>query len=284
MTARTRFALAILLLAAPMAAQAQHSHAAPAAPAKAAAPQLAPAPVADDAMLAGDADDDMWFYDDLFALGFDDESWLDGGDLGDGSMYGDPDGPMAMTEDADGAASAPGMHMGPGGMNDGPGAGMHLGMGRGMGMGDRMGMGGGMGMHGRMGMGGGMGMHRRMGMGMHQRIAQMDLTEAQRTKLRDLHEAHARKAVQRRADLQLAQMDLRKMLRDDRPQQGAINAQVDKITRLRAEGMKSAIDTQLQARAVFTPEQWKALHAPRQPMRAPMMKHDMMDGPEAPKH
>lgn len=274
MTAQSRFALAVLLLAAPMAARAQHTHAAPAAPAPAAAPHVAPAPAADDELLA---DADLWSYDDLFALGLDDDPYLDGGGLGDGDLFGGPDGPMAMADDADGGADAPGMRLGPGGVNGGPGAGMHLGTG----MRGRMGMGGGMGMRGGMGMGGMM--HRRMGMGMHARLAQLELTEAQRTKLRDLHESHARKAVQRRADLQLAQMDLRKLLRADRPEQGAINAQVDKITRLRAEGLKSAIDTRLQARAVLTPEQWKALHAPRRPMSPPMMKHDMMDGPEAPK-
>lgn len=112
-------------------------------------------------------------------------------------------------------------------------------------------------------------------------MAQLDLSEAQRDKMRALHEANARKAVQRRADLQLAQMDLHKLLRADKPDVGTINTQVDRIARLRADGVKAAIDTRLQARAVLTPEQWKTLHAPMAGRRAPMMKHDMMDGSES---
>jgi Spy/CpxP family protein refolding chaperone len=136
------------------------------------------------------------------------------------------------------------------------------------------GMHGGKGMHGGMGMRGGRGMMR--GRMMHMRMAQLGLSDAQRDRLQALHEANARKAVQRRADVQLAQMDLRKLVRSDKPDQAAINAQVDKIAKLRADGIKAAIDMRLQARTVFTPEQWKKLHSPPDGMgmHAPGMGHD----------
>jgi Spy/CpxP family protein refolding chaperone len=185
----------------------------------------------------------MWLADDPLAFGLGDE--FDGGD---------GDTPPAM-EDAAGPddpqqGGARDVQYGPGGM--GPG----------------------------MRHGGGRMFNRRGAMGMRLRLAQLDLTDAQRTKLRDLHEAQARKAIQRRADMQLARMDLRKLMRADKPDVGAVNAQIDKIARMQAEGMKAAFETRIQARAVLTPEQLKKLQAPMDPM----MRHEMMDTPDgAPK-
>ena len=113
----------------------------------------------------------------------------------------------------------------------------------------------------------GMMMRRNLGM----RFAALDLTDAQRDKLRDIHEAAARKSVQRRADMQLARMDLRKLMRAESPSAASVNAQIDKISRLQAEGMKAHFDTFMQARAVLTPEQQKKLRSGPAPMR---MEHD----------
>ena len=116
-----------------------------------------------------------------------------------------------------------------------------------------------MGMHGRRG---GAMMRHHMGMGgaMSMRLAHLDLSDAQRDKLRGLHEAQARKAVQRRADLQLARMDLHKLMRADKPDAGAVNTQIDRMAKLRADGVKAAFEVRMQARAVLTPEQWKQMH------------------------
>jgi len=132
-------------------------------------------------------------------------------------------------------------------------------------------------MRGRRGMHGMMrhGMHRGgHARGMLARWAQLDLTEAQRTKLRDLHEAQARKAVQRRADMQLARMDLHKLLREDRPSSASVNAQIDKLTRLHADQLRAMVDTRMQARSLLTPEQAKQLRERPGPAR---MRHEMGD-------
>lgn len=134
----------------------------------------------------------------------------------------------------------------------------------GMGMGMGNGMGGGMRGHG--------------GPGMRARFAGLDLTDAQRTKLRDLHDAQARKAVQRRADMQLAQIDLHKLMREDRPNTASVNSQIDKLARLHAEGMKARFETHMQARALLTPEQLKQLRS-----GPGLMHHEMGDHDEAPK-
>jgi Spy/CpxP family protein refolding chaperone len=115
----------------------------------------------------------------------------------------------------------------------------------------------------------GMKMRRNLGM----RFAALDLTAAQREKLRDIHEASARKNVQRRADMQLAHMDLRKLMRAESPSASAVNGQIDRIARLQADGMKAHFDTFMQARAVLTPEQQKQLRSEPAPMRMEHERH-----------
>ena len=263
-----RLILSALLLAGPATAQTPHDHSA-AAPTTGASVQ--PTPQAVDEL-----DDLMWLDDaDLMAFGLDDEMFMAPGAepaLGDFEDSG-VDGTMAMHDEAEGGPGAPGMSMGHGGPG-GPGGMAHGGMGPGMH--------GGAGMHGGMGMHGGRGMmHRGGARKMHMRMAQLDLTDAQRDKLHALHESNARKAVQRRADLKLAQMDLRKLMRADKPEQTALNAQVDRIAKLRADGVKAAIDTRLQARTVLTPEQWKKLHSPNAGMGHGMMPRGHKGGPGA---
>jgi hypothetical protein len=103
------------------------------------------------------------------------------------------------------------------GEEGGPGADMHRGGGRGV----RGGPGG----HGD-------------GMGLHLRMANLDLTEAQRDKMRDLHEAAMRKNIQRKADLEIARMDLNKLMRADAPSAQSVNTQIDKIAKMRADAEK----------------------------------------------
>lgn len=128
-----------------------------------------------------------------------------------------------------------------------------------------MGRHGGMGMRGGMGRGHGRGMGMGPGAGMHRAFAALDLTEAQREKMADLHERQQRKAIQARADLQLARMDLHKLMRADAPSASAINAQIDRVSKLQADQHKSRAATFLEARGLLTPEQQKQLKAMRGP-------------------
>ena len=176
------------------------------------------------------ADDDGMWLADLFGTGDALESAFDTPDAAEA-----PDAPGPLAYDDDGG----------GGPGDPPGHGPHAHMGR----------------------QGGRGMRMRQGLGM--RLAALDLTDAQREKLRDIHEAAARKSVQRRADIQLAHMDLRKLMRSETPSSAAVNAQIDKISKLQGDGMKARFDAMMQARAVLTPEQLKKLRAGPGAMRAP---------------
>ena len=205
--------------------------------ASAQAPKTGPGAAPPAVAPAPPADDDGMWLADLFGTGDAIESAFDVPDappaLGDMGDAPDAPGPMAYNDEGEG---------GPG---DPPGHGLHP----------------------RMGRQGGRGMMMRRGMA--SRFAALDLTDAQREKLRDIHEAAARKAVQRRADIQLAHMDLRKLMRAETPSSASVNAQIDKISKLQADGMKARFEAMLQARAVLTPEQLKKLRAGPDEMRGP---------------
>lgn len=231
MNARMRWMVFAVAMALPASAWAQHGS----APAPHADQVSRPAPHApEDVTGAFDA----WSEDDeLFALGLEDDLFLDADEAGGDSKQESvgPDGERRIVR----------RHVMRGG-------------------GARM---------GTHGMRGG-------GMGMLGRWAQLDLTETQRGRIHDLHEVQARKAVQRRADMQLARMDLRKLMRADHPNAAAVNAQIDKLARMRADGMKSAFGTRMQARAMLTPDQVKKLNAGPDGVR---MRHEMGDFEESKK-
>lgn len=109
------------------------------------------------------------------------------------------------------------------------------------------------------GMGRGMrGMHRGMGLGPAM-VRELDLTAEQQEKMKAARERQQRKAIQSRADIQLARLDLRKLMQADKPDQRAIDTQIDKISGLEAGLHKSRVATMLEFRASLTPEQQKKL-------------------------
>ncbi len=111
---------------------------------------------------------------------------------------------------------------------------------------------------------------------MHARMAeQLHLTDEQRTKMRDIHERQMRRGIQGWADLQLARMDMHKLMRADQPQTAAINAQIDKMARMRADQAKARVASRLEARAVLTPEQQKQMREMRMHPGMPGMMHGM---------
>jgi len=172
-------------------------------------------------------------------------------------------GPGAITE---GPGEAPGelpdgAPGDPGGMDELDGLDLLLAAdvaaGSGPGPGGAMGSGaGGMGPGGR----GGPGMGRGPGgMGGEDLRAKLNLTEEQQSKLADIRDRQARAAIPIQADLRIAGLDLRKLMRADKPDQRAIDAQIDRIAGLRASLQKSHIAGMLEARAVLTLAQQKLL-------------------------
>jgi Spy/CpxP family protein refolding chaperone len=127
-----------------------------------------------------------------------------------------------------------------GGMGKGmPGCGMKGGMGKGMeGCGPGMGAG-----HGPM------------------MLKGLDLTAEQQKKVAVIHEKQARLMVQSEADLRIAEMDMQQLMRAETPDKAKIDAQIDRLAQLRAGIQKSRTATQLEVRALLTPEQLKKCQA-----------------------
>ena len=177
------------------------------------------------------------------------------------------------------AREMPGCSMKGGMAKEMAGCGMKGGMGKGMGDcceggGMRGGMTGccmtggmgkgmpGCGMKGGMGMAGGAMCGPGMGAGQGAMMLEgLGLTAEQQKKVQELHERQARQQIQAGADLQLATMDLQKLMRADAPDKAKIDAQIDKVAQLRAQMQKSHMATMLEVRAMLTPEQLKMWQA-----------------------
>lgn len=86
-------------------------------------------------------------------------------------------------------------------------------------------------------------------------LEQLDLSASQREQIAEIRDQHQRDAVQRRAELETAALDMRSLMRAERPDRRAIDRQIDRIAELRADMMKARVATQLDMRAVLTDEQ-----------------------------
>jgi Spy/CpxP family protein refolding chaperone len=103
--------------------------------------------------------------------------------------------------------------------------------------------------------------------------AELDLTDAQREKMRDIADRQKRQSIKARADMDIARMDLRELMREDEAELPKINAQIDKISKMRADMEKSNAGMRIEMRSVLTPEQKQKLKEARRgdsrKMRAP---------------
>ncbi|HKA24555.1 MAG TPA: Spy/CpxP family protein refolding chaperone [Candidatus Eisenbacteria bacterium] len=118
--------------------------------------------------------------------------------------------------------------------------------------GGRMGRGG----PGMCGPGRGRGMRDGMGMG----FGALDLSSDQKKRLADIRDRQQRSAIRSQADLRIAELDLRKLMRADTPDRRAIESQLDKIGSMRTAMQKSRVGMMFDMRSVLTQEQrdqWK---------------------------
>ena len=97
----------------------------------------------------------------------------------------------------------------------------------------------------------------------------LDLTDEQKKKIGDIRDRQMRKSIAARADLQIAALDLHKLIRADKPDQRAIDTQIDKIAGMRASLRKAQVASMLEMRGVLTDDQRKKLQDAR-PMHGRM--------------
>ncbi len=124
------------------------------------------------------------------------------------------------------------------------------------------------------------------GLGPERVKQELGLTDEQEAQLRKLHSEQRKAQIHRRADLQVARMDLHELLGSKSVDEKAVAAKMREINDLTAAGLKAHVDAQLSLRKVLTPEQvdkMKQLHQrrPRQLHRRPG-RLQRGEGPEPP--
>jgi len=112
---------------------------------------------------------------------------------------------------------------------------------------------------------------------------QLGLSLQQVKTLRDLRTAFEKEAIQRGAEIRLAEVELRETLAQDQVDLTGAEALVRKVAGLRADLRLSRLRTVEKGKAILTPEQLaKFREAGHQMARSGMRGHGMMGGPGGP--
>jgi len=88
---------------------------------------------------------------------------------------------------------------------------------------------------------------------------ELNLTDAQLKKMDSIREEHRRSMIKARADMELARMDLAKLLRDDAAGVAATEQQIDRIAQMQSGHWKSMAASFRAARDVLTAKQREQL-------------------------
>ena len=98
---------------------------------------------------------------------------------------------------------------------------------------------------------------------------ELGLSDAQVTQIEKLRADQQKAAIRRRADVQVAQLELKELMAASTVDEKAVHAQVDKISALQAANMKARVEGQLAFRKVLTPEQVQKMKELRMRPRGP---------------
>jgi|GEM_PF-2830816 len=106
------------------------------------------------------------------------------------------------------------------------------------------------------------------GFGNVERLAsRLDLTDDQVTAMNEERLKSQKQAIQLRADLQVARLELRDMMDDSKPDQNKVKQQVEKMGDLRTTLMLTRVQSHLKMKEVLTEEQRVKLKEMRMEMR-----------------
>lgn len=153
------------------------------------------------------------------------------------------------------------------------------------------GMMGGMGMRDGGMMRGGMGMmHGRMdGMEMeHHRFKKLlwslDLADTQKADISAIHDRAAKDLIRKRADIQIAKLELRELLEREPLDLAAVDAKLRQLANMKTDMVVSVLKTKEQIKTILTPEQRKRLkdmmEGRHMPCGAPMADDAAIAAPE----
>ena len=88
-------------------------------------------------------------------------------------------------------------------------------------------------------------------------VEHLKLTDEQRKAFDGILLEHRKKLIDLRANVEMAELEMEPLMRDDPPNEAKILAQIDKVAQARAELEKANARFLLAIRAKLTPEQWK---------------------------
>lgn len=87
----------------------------------------------------------------------------------------------------------------------------------------------------------------------------LELTDDQVQRIRDVERAARRDAIARNADIQIAEMDLETLYEGDEPDLTAIRAKLEELARQRVDGEMAGLGLRQQVRGILTPAQLEQL-------------------------
>ena len=90
-------------------------------------------------------------------------------------------------------------------------------------------------------------------------VEKLKLTDDQRKSMDAILLEHREKLIDMRANVEKAELAMEPLMHDDRPNEGQILAQIDKVAQARAELEKANARFLLAIRGKLTPDQWKQL-------------------------
>ena len=94
-------------------------------------------------------------------------------------------------------------------------------------------------------------------------IDRLKLTDDQRKAMDQILIDHQKELIDKRADVEKAEVDMEPLMQDDQPNESRVLQQIDKVAQARAELEKANARFLLAIRAKLSLEQWKELKAAR---------------------
>jgi Spy/CpxP family protein refolding chaperone len=92
-----------------------------------------------------------------------------------------------------------------------------------------------------------------------QAFKQLDLTDAQKTTIHDIRNTLKKDMIQKRADIEIARIELRELLHKDSVDMSAVESQVKKIEGLKTSMIITVIKAREEIKSKLTPDQRKKL-------------------------
>lgn len=91
--------------------------------------------------------------------------------------------------------------------------------------------------------------------------AELGLTDEQANKLLQIFMNSRKAGIRTRADLQIRRLELHEIMMGDKADREAAMKKVQEISDLRAQTMRSHVESMLAAKTILTPDQQKKIHA-----------------------